>query len=175
MALWQASQLLYPGPIAAFHDVSFASTTAVLFGDFVVPAALAVGDLVEMVCLPTNYVPVDLVAAFEAVGTTATVDIGMLSGNCGALLDATLAARLMAGNEFIAAANVAAPGIVRPTKKDYALLAPVAPDASLTPPNVVQITGDRGVGFKVLAGLAGLVTGAKVRFTLTARPRINGV
>lgn len=172
MAMWQAQQLLYPGPIAAFMEANGANDLIPLFGDFVVPAGLAVGDIVEMVCLPGNYVPVDLVAAFEAVGTTCTVDIGTMSGNCGALLNTDGSTARTMANEFNAAADVHLPIIVRPNKKDYALLAPLAPDPTTTP---IMTTGDRGVGFKVLAGLAGLVTGAKVRFTLTCRPKIAGV
>lgn len=169
MALWQATQCLYPGPIPMLLNADGANDLVPMFGDFVVPAALAVNDVVEMVGIPPGYVPVDLIAAFEAIGSTATVDIGLITGNYGALLDVAGAARVCT-NEAIAAANVATPGIVRPTKKDFCLIAPITGDPNTTP----RTTGERGVGFKVLAGLVGLVTGAKVRFTIYVRPMIAG-
>ena len=170
MALYQAVQCKYPGPIQAIVSADGANDIIPLFGDFVVPAALAALDVIEFTAIPAGYVPVDFILATEAIGTTATLDIGVLTGNYGALLDVAGAARVC-GNEGAAAAAGAAAGILRMTKKDLALLAMTLGD----PTTVPITTGDRGFGIKVLAGFAGVVAGAKMRMTILVRPRVEGV
>ncbi len=132
-----------------------------LVGDFVVPAGLAADDVVEMVNLPAGYVPVDAVAAVEdsdSDGTPAiTLDLGLISGAAGAA-DNT---RTCGSEAFAASTAAQAGGIARPTKKDWALIAPT--------------TADRGIGFKVATAADVLVVGAKWRLTVLARPALNGV
>lgn len=170
MAFWQSQQLLYPGPIAAFMEADGANDLIPLFGDFVTPASMANGDIVEMVALPANYVPVELLIDTEALGAATTqADVGLLSGNAGALLDVAGAARTC-GNEAFAAGTFSAATRLRPTKKDFGLIAPAVADPTTTP----QTTGDRSFGFKFTT-LTTYVAGAKVRFTLLCRPKINGV
>lgn len=170
MALWQAKQCTYPGPIQALMNADGANDLVALVGDFVVPAGLAALDVIEFTGIPAGYIPVDFILATEAIGSTATLDIGVLTGNYGALLDVAGSARVC-GNEGAAAAAGATAGIVRMSKKDLALVAPYLGDPTTTP----ITTGDRGFGVKVLAGFAGVVTGAKMRMTLTVRPRVEGV
>ena len=65
-------------------------------------------------------------------------------------------------NEAIAGATTAqAGGVVRPTKKDFGLIAPS--------------TSDRGIGFKVATAADVVVAGAKWRLVVLARPALNGV
>lgn len=170
MALWQAVQCKYPGPIQALMNADGAMDIIPLFGDFVVPAGLAALDVIEFTGIPSGYVPVDFILASDAIGTTATFDIGILSGNFGALLDISSAARVC-GNEGAAAVSGTAPGIARLSKKDLAMLPMTLGDPTTTP----ITTGDRGFGVKVLAGFAGAVAGAKMRMTLLVRPRAEGV
>ena len=170
MALWQASQCKFPGPIQALLNSDGANDIVPLVGDFVVPATLAALDVIEFTGIPAGYVPVDFVLATESIGSTATLDVGVITGNYGQLLDVAGAARVC-GNEGAAAAAGAAAGILRMTKKDVAMLAPYLGDPTTTP----ITTGDRGFGVKVLAGFAGAVAGAKMRMTLYVRARVEGV
>ena len=172
MALWQATQCKYPGPVQALLNADGSNDIIPLVGDFVVPAGLAALDVIEFTGIPAGYVPVDFILASEAIGSTATVDIGIINGNFGALLQIDGVSARTCGNEGSAAANLASAGIFRMTKKDLALVAPTLGDPTTTPN---PATGDRGFGVKVLAGLAGLVTGAKMRMTLFVRPRVEGV
>lgn len=172
MALWQATQCKYPGPIQALVNSDGANDLVPLFGDFVVPATLAALDVIEFTGIPAGYVPVDFILALEAIGATATLDIGILNGNYGALLQIDGVTARTCGNEGAAAAAGAAAGILRCVKKDLALVAPTLGDQSTTPN---PTSGDRGFGVKILAGFAGVVTGAKMRMTLLCRPRLEGV
>ena len=170
MALWQAVQCKYPGPIQALMNSDGANDVLSIVGDFVVPAGLAALDVIEFTGIPSGYVPVDYILAMEAIGTTATLDVGVLTGNFGALLDIAGAARTC-GNEGAATVTATAAAIARMTKKDLAMLAMTLGDPTTTP----ITTGDRGFGVKVLAGFAGVVAGAKMRMTLVVRPRTEGV
>ncbi|MBX3653200.1 MAG: hypothetical protein KF686_03380 [Ramlibacter sp.] len=132
-----------------------------IVGDYITGAALAASDVVEMVILPAGYVPVDAILATESLdsdGTPAiTLDMGLISGTAGAADNARTC-----GNEAFAASAVGqAGGIARPTKASFALIAPT--DA------------DRGFGVKIGTAADVLVTGAKIRLTLLARPAIYGV
>lgn len=157
MALFQSVQIEAGMP--AINANGFEPIT--LVGDFVVPAGLAAADVVELVVLPANYVPVDAILAtddMDSNGTpTITLDLGVLSGTAGDDDDARTC-----GNEAFAASTVGqAGGVARPTKAAFAQLAPS--------------TSDRGIGIKLAAGAATLVTGADVRLTVLARPALNGV
>jgi hypothetical protein len=157
MALKQSTQVTNKEPAASAQGTELIP----LVGDFTVPTGLALNDVVEMVILPAGYVPVDAVLACEDTdsgGSAAmTLDLGLLSGTAGAADGARTC-----GNEAFAASTVAqAGGIARPTKKDFALIAPT--DA------------DRGMGLKVAAAAATLTVGAKWRLTVMARAAQRGV
>jgi hypothetical protein len=157
MALRQSTQVTNKEPA-----MSAAGTGDVtLVGDFTVPAGLALNDVVEMVILPAGYVPIDAAAYLEDTDSNGapamTLDLGILSGVGGAVDNARTCA-----NEGIAAATTAQTGgVLRPTKKDFGLIAPT--------------TGDRGIGFKIAAAAATLTVGAKWRLNVTARAARNGV
>lgn len=132
-----------------------------LVGDYTTGSALAANDVIEMVVLPAGYVPVDAVLATEDLDSggspSITLDLGVISGTAQAADNARTCS-----NEAFAASTVGqAGGVARPTKAAFALLAPT--DA------------DRGIGLKVAAAAATLVTGAKIRLTVLARPALNGV
>ena len=171
MAFFQAVQCKYPGPIPALMNSDGANDVVAIVGDFTTVTGMVSGDIVEMVGLPANYVPVDLVIASEALAATITLDVGVLSGNFGALLDIAGSARTC-GTEALAAQSFATAGVFRPNKPQFGLLAPTAGDPTTTP---VATTGDRGIGLKITGTLTTLTVGAKVRFTLLARPKVEGV
>lgn len=132
-----------------------------LVGDFTVPAGLVINDVVEMVILPAGYVPTDATAYLEdtdANGAPAiALDLGIISGTAGALDNARTC-----GSEGIAGATTAQTGgVLRPTKKDWGLIAPTS--------------ADRGIGFKVGTAAATLTAGAKWRLNVTVRAARNGV
>lgn len=154
MALKQAIQ------VAALLAVQTASSNEAIpvTGDFVVPAGLANGDVVEMAALPSGYVPVDVTVAMEDSdsGTSMTLDAGVLSGNYGVKDDA----RTM-GNEFFAASTVGqAGGVARATKAAGFLIAPA--------------DNTRGLGIKFPA-IGTPIVGAKIRMIAWVRPALNGV
>lgn len=170
MAFFQAAQCKYPGPVQALINSDGANDVVAIVGDFTTVTGMVTGDIVEMVGLPANYVPVDLIIANESLASTITIDVGVLSGNFGALLDIAGSARTC-GTEAASAVSAATAGVIRPTKQQFALLAPYAGDPTTNP----VTTGDRGIGFKITGTLTSLVVGAKIRFTLLARPKVEGV
>lgn len=160
MALFKAEQVAARLPLM---NSDGANDLVPQVGDFTVPAGLAVADVVEMVGVPAGYVPVDLIIDNDALGTTFAANVGFLTGayNSGG-------ARTC-GAEFIAAAPFQTAGIKRPTVAGSSRILPTKQQSHLDLPS-----GDRGIGFVVGAGLAGLVVGSKVRFTVLYRPQIEG-
>lgn len=155
MALKQSIQVANKHPVIS--ACGYEAITVV--GDYTVPAGLALNDVIEMAILPAGYVPVGVKIATEDIdtGATLTLDCGILSGTAGLADNARTC-----GNEAFAASTIGQTGgVVNETKANILLATPT--DA------------DRGVGLKIAAAAAGLVVGAKIRMTLTARPKINGV
>lgn len=157
MALRQATQVVNKTPVISANGFE----PIAIVGDFTVPATLPLNDVVEMVILPAGYVPIDAILATEDLDSggapAITLDLGLISGVAGKADDARTC-----GNEAFAASTVGqAGGVARPTKANFALIAPT--DA------------DRGIGLKVAAAAATLVVGAKVRLTVLARPALHGV
>lgn len=171
MALYQATQCKYPGPIQALLNADGANDVVAIVGDFTLPAGLVSGDIVEMVGIPAGYVPVDVIAASEGLGTTMTADVGILSGNYGALLGLDGSSARTCGAEFMTGKAFQTAGIYRMDVYGGAQIAPTLGDMSTTP---VPTTGDRGVGVKFTT-VSAPTTGKKMRVTLLARPRIEGV
>ena len=170
MALFQAVQCRFPGPIQAVINANGANVAVPVVGDFVVPASMAANDVIEFVAIPSGYVPVDFILSIDAIAAVATMDIGVITGNFGALLDVAGAARAC-GSEGSAAAAGAAAAVLRMTKIQLAVLAPTLGDPTTTP----VTSGDRGFGVRLLAGFATPTVGARMRMTLLVRPRIDGV
>lgn len=154
MALKQAKQI-----VALLAVQSAVGNEAIpITGDFVIPAGLADGDIVEMAALPPGYVPVDVVAACEDLDSTTdmTIDAGVLSGDYGVKDNA----RTM-GSEFFAASTIGqAGGVARAAKQQGFMIAPA--------------DNTRGLGLKFVdAGTP--IVGAKIRFIAWVRPAIEGV
>lgn len=106
-----------------------------------------------MGAIPADCVPVDLIVDNGALGASATLDAGILSGEY-AKADG---ARTM-GNEFFAASAAATAGVIRRTKNVNA---------------VVSDASDRGWGIKFLG--AAPAAGQVVRATLVCRTKTVGI
>lgn len=150
MALKQSKQVAagLPAPTPFY-----ATSPVLVTGEYVVVTGDAIGDIVEMGALPSGCVPVDVIVDNGALGASATLDGGILSGEFAKKDNA----RTM-GNEFFAASAVATAGVVRRAKNVNA----VASDAA-----------DRGWGVKFLG--ANPAPGQIVRATLVCRPVTAGI
>lgn len=127
-----------------------ASALVPVTAEYVTKTGDVVNDVVEMGALPAGCVVVDLIVDNGALGASATLDAGILSGSYG---DA-VAGRTM-GNEFFAAAAAATAGVIRRNK------------------NVNAVTveqSDRSWGLKFLG--ANPAVGQVIRATLLVRPAI---
>jgi hypothetical protein len=114
MALKQSKQVVagYPSPTPrAAADLIHVT------GEYTVVAADAIGDIVEMGAIPEGCIPLDVIVNNGALGASATLDVGILSGEY-AKADG---ARTM-GNEFIASGAAATSGVLRMTKNPNAVL-----------------------------------------------------
>lgn len=137
-----------------------ATELVALVATFVVPASLAVNDVIEMGPLPAGMVVADLTVDFpdlDSNGTpTVKFDAGLLAGNyldtgsrdC----DATLFSQSTAGQTG---------GIARMAASGALSLGPN--------------TGDKSWGLKVQTGAATLAAGGTIKAILYVRPKIEGV
>lgn len=125
-------------------------------GEYLTKTGDAINDIVEMCPWPAGTVPVDVVIDNGALGASATLDVGIMSGN---YLDA-LAGRTMAGNEFLAAGAAATAGVLRRNK-------PVTVAAFAIQPT------DKSIGIKFLG--ANPAVGQLVRVVATFAPNPSGV
>lgn len=151
MALFKATQVVNKLPVMT---ACRASDPIAIVGDFVIPAAIASNDVVEMAPLPAGYVPVDVIVDNAALGATMTFNAGLLSGAFDSIGARTC------GAEFMSAQPGQTAGIKRLSAAGGGRVAPAA--------------GDRGVGL-VFTSVAGATAGAVVRLTLLARPQVEGV
>jgi len=129
-----------------------ASCPVAIVAEYVTKTGDAIGDIVEMGALPANTVVVDLIINNGALGASATLDAGILSGSYGDTGIRTM------GNEFIAAGAAATAGVLRLNKNTGGL----ATDAS-----------DRSWGIKFLG--ANPAAGQTIRATLIVAPAPVGV
>lgn len=139
-------------------QTSSANEPIAITGDYVVPAGLVIGDIVEMAPLPSGYVVADVTLAAEDCdsATGMTIDAGVLSGDFGVVDNA----RTM-GSEFFAASTIGqAGGVARASKQQGFLIAPTE--------------NTRGLGIK-FAAIGTPIVGAKLRFIAWVRPALNGV
>ncbi len=152
MALFRSKQIVAGAPAPTPQN---AVDTIAVVGDFTVPAGLALNDVIEMVGLDADLIPVDAILSAEDADSNGTplisLDVGVLSGAYGSTDQARTC-----GTEFIAASIVArAGGVARMDRAAGALLAPSQ--------------SARGIGLKVAAAAATLTVGAKFRLTLLCR------
>ncbi len=132
-----------------------------IFADFTLTAALAAGDIIEMLPIPAGYVPVDFIldsSDLDTGGTPAiTLDVGLLSKDYN-FNDSTSTM----GAEFIAGSTVAQNGgIARMSVAGATKIAPT--------------TNDRAVGIKCAVAPATGATTGTIRLTAMVRPQINGL
>lgn len=137
---------------AAATPLSAVSLVAIT-AEYVTKTGDVIGDIVEMGALPAGCVPVDLIVDNGALGASATLDVGILSGN----YDDPVAARTM-GNEFIALGAAATAGVLRRNK-------------SVT--GIASADNDRSWGIK-FAG-ANPAASQTIRATLMVMPKAVGV
>lgn len=154
MALHQSKQVKAKNAVPGSRDgVAVIAITA----EFVVPAGLALNDVIEMHGLPAAHIPVGLdvhLPDMDSNGTPLlTLDAGILSGRLGDPDNARTC-----GNEFFAADTTARTGGIAKANKSLAGIAPVAGNA------------DRAWGLKVAAAAATLAAGGVIRATLFAVP-----
>jgi hypothetical protein len=121
----------------------------VVVGEYVTKAGDVINDIVEMVGLPRDCVPVDVIVDNGALGASATLDVGILSGEYG---DA-VAGRTMPATDFVAAGAAATAGVIRRNRSASGL--------------VVQNV-DRSVGIRFLG--ANPAAGQTIRLTLICAP-----
>lgn len=149
MANFKSKQgvLRYPAPTPV-DAVSLIPVT----GEYLTKTGDVIGDIVEMGAIPAGCIPVDVIVDNGALGASATLDVGILSGDYDAAGVRTM------GNEFIAAGAAATAGVLRRNKNVNA----VAVEA-----------GDKGWGIKFLG--ANPAVGQLVRATLFVRPAPVGI
>lgn len=151
MALKQSTQAKNRMPIP---NADAAMDIVPIFADYTMDGTEASGDIVEMVPLPANYAIVDSTVDNQALGTTVTTDVGILSGNW---LDT--GARTQ-GAEINTGKALGTAGITRMDVAGATRLAPA--------------TNDRSVGLKMTT-VSAPTAGQKVRLTLFVRPMVEGV
>ena len=156
MALKQAKQIVEKLPTISASGYE----PIVIVGDYTTVAGLAVNDVIEMAILPAGYVPLSAKLVCEDIDSgatpTLTLDVGIVSGTAGVADNSRTC-----GSEAVAASVVGqAGGVAVDDKAAFSLLA--------------VSDSDRGVGVKLAAAAATLITGAKIRLTVMARPALNG-
>jgi hypothetical protein len=155
MALKQAIQIVNKAPTisAGGHE------PLAIFGDYTVAAGLVLNDVIEMAILPAGHVVMGVKLSTEDLDTGAALvlDCGLISGKSGLLDNGRTC-----GNEAFAASTVGQAGGVANENKINLL-------------NMVPLDTDVSIGLKVATAAAGLVVGAKIRLTVLARPKLNGV
>jgi hypothetical protein len=126
----------------------------VAFADYVIVSGNATGDIIEMVGVPANYVPIDVTVDTQALGTTMTADVGWLSGTYLDTGARTMTADFMTGKTFQTA------GIYRNDVAGSQRQAPA--------------TNHRSIGIK-FTSVSTPTAGNTVRLTVTYRPQNEGV
>lgn len=150
MALKQSKQVRAGLPTPTAYD---AAEPIFVTGEYVTATGDAINDIVEFGAIPQDCVPVDLIVDNGALGASATLDAGVISGTYGKADNA----RTM-GSEFFAASAAATAGVIRRSKNVNA----IASDAS-----------ERGWGIKFLG--AAPAVGQTIRATLICRPVTVGI
>lgn len=130
-----------------------ASALVHVIGEYLTKTGDVIGDIVEMGPIPAGFVPVDVVIDNGVLGASATLDVGIMSGN----YQDAVTGRTM-GNEFIAAGAAATAGVLRRNK----VVTGVA----------IQVT-DKSWGIKFLG--ANPAAGQLIRGVMTCAANPGGV
>lgn len=149
MANFQSKQVAQRVPALTPTE---ASCLVAVVAEYVTKTGDAIGDIVEMGAIPAGTVVVDLIVNNGALGASATLDAGILSGDYGDAGTRTM------GNEFFAAKAAATAGLIRMDKNTGSL----ATSAS-----------DKSWGIKFLG--ANPAAGQTIRATLLVAPAPVGV
>lgn len=154
MALWQSKQVAAKLPLT---ESDGAGDPVEYYGEFIVPAGLANGDVIELCGVPAYHVPVNIVLLTDQVDSngspTMTVDWGYISGSYG---DAVPVVARTCDQTFGA-------GLTAPVRA-AGFTPPAATNTGLG--RAVATTAARGVGIKVAAAIATLVAGARIRMRI---------
>lgn len=119
MANYQSKQVKagIPAPSVCEAYEAYAITA-----DYVTPTGgLASGSIIEMGAIPDNAIPLDIVVHTGALGTSVTLDAGIMSGD----FASTSQSRTL-GSEFFASAQAAATAVLLRGTKSFAAVAPSA-------------------------------------------------
>lgn len=149
MANFKSKQVAARRPAPSALD---SSALVHVLGEYLTKTGDAINDIVEMGPIPAGMVPVDAIVDNGVLGASATLDVGILSGD---YLDA--GARTM-GNEFLAAGAAATAGVLRRNKVVTGI--------------AVQLT-DKSWGIKFLG--ANPAVGQLIRGVLICAPNPGGV
>lgn len=149
MANYQSKQVAQRVPALTPTE---ASCPVAVVAEYVTKTGDAIGDIVEMGAIPAGTVVVDLIVNNGALGASATLDAGILSGSYGDSGTRTM------GNEFFAAKAAATAGLIRMDKNTGG----IATNAS-----------DKSWGIKFLG--ANPAAGQTIRATLIVAPAPVGV
>lgn len=151
MALYQSKQVAAKLPLT---ESDGAGDACDYIGEFLVPAALANGDVIELVGVPAYHVVTNIFLETDQVDSngspTMTVDWGYISGSYG---DSAPVVARTCDQTFGAGLTtpIRAGGYITPAATNTALGRSVATGAA------------RGIGIKVAAAIATLVAGARIR------------
>lgn len=147
MANFKSKQVAAGQPAA--HALN-ANALIAVHAEYVTKTGDVIGDIVEMGAIPRDCEVIDVIVDNGALGASATLDVGVLSGYYGDLGTRTM------GNEFIAAGSAATAGVLRRNKVATA---------------VDTDTQDRSFGIKFLG--ANPATGQTIRATLLCAPKVG--
>lgn len=111
------------------------------------------GNIIDLGILPSNHALADCIFDADALGTSLTFDVGIMSGTPGDIVSARTC-----GAELFAASNIAVAGTVvaRPTLKSAFRIAKVA--------------YDRSIGLKVVAGTSAAYLAGQLGLTCYYAP-----
>lgn len=133
-----------------------------IMAEYVVTAATANTDIIEMLALPAGTVPSRVTLAMDDIDSanTVTVDVGLMNGQYLAPLDDAGSARTCGAEFFSGDTTGRAGGVAVSSVKAGHMLAP-----SLS---------DRSIGIKITAAMTAIV-GAKIRLYVEAVPVPPGI
>jgi hypothetical protein len=151
MAFFQSKQVASKLPLT---ETDGAGDLYERTAEFIIPAGLAAGDIIEMNGLPAYHTLSTVEVLSEQIDSngspTATFDVDFLTGTYGDAIGGAAATRTM-GSTFFAAATA-------PIRAGGTVASAVTALA-----RQVASTADRGIGLKLVAGAATLVVGAHLR------------
>jgi len=152
MALYKSKQTAARLPSLSADE---AGCAVAVTAEYVTPSGgIAAGSIIEMGAIPENCVPVDLIVHTGALGTSVTLDAGILSADYLKNTDASTI-----GSEFFASAQAAATAVLLRATKSF---------AAVSPTDNVRAWGLKTAGATTSAGIS-------IRATLICVPAPVGI